>query len=230
MTPDTKIGSFVLLTLAGALSASLFSVAALLLGALASLPFALRATTPPDLAKMLRWGLAIAAGSLLIWASAALPAALLWASKILLLYLLATLLAVSLTPLQMAATLARWTRPLARVGVPVADLPLALSLGVLLMPALRREAGRLHAAQASRGIAHGSGNPLKRVRAAPALVATTIARSRARAEEMAISLVMRGYRSDMPARGMSPTWRDAVAIGLAATPLAATLLLDRLAR
>ncbi len=230
ISPDAVIVCFLLMGAAGAVARSPLSLAPLLPVLFAGALPVIRSARHRDIWTLLRWTLSVTAAALVLSVLAGPRTGLLWITKILLLYFLAVLLSAALSPLRLAETLARWLRPLAWLGLPVSELPLALSLGLVLMPALRLEAGRLSAVQLSRGIAHGSWNPIRRVGAAPILISTLLARGRARSESMAISLLMRGYHPAAPGRAAPVSWRDALAVGLASATLLAVLYLNRPAR
>ncbi len=229
ISPDAVIVCFLLMGAAGAMAKSPLALAPLLPALLAGALPVIRSARHRDIWTLLRWTLSVTVAGLILSVLAGPQAGLLWIMKILLLYFLAVLLSAALSPLRLAETLARWLRPLAWLGLPVSELPLALSLGLVLMPALRLEAGRLSAAQFSRGIAHESWNPIRRIGAAPILISTLLARGRARSESMAISLLMRGYHPTALDRAEPISWRDALAVVLASATLLAVLYLNRLA-
>ncbi len=228
-SPGATIVSFLLMGAASAVANSPLSLAPLLPVLFAGALPVIRSARHRDIWSLLRWTLSVTVAGLILSVLAGPRAGLLWIMKILLLYFLAVLLSAAISPLRLAETLARWLRPLGWLGLPVSELPLALSLGLVLMPALRLEAGRLSATQLSRGIAHGSWNPIRRIGAAPILISTLLARGRARSESMAISLLMRGYHPTAPGRAEPFSWRDALVVGLTSATLLAVLYLNRLA-
>jgi energy-coupling factor transport system permease protein len=115
-----------------------------------------------------------------------------YTARLVLFILLATILTLSTSPIEMMDALERMGRPLQRWHVPVHELTLMLSLSLRFVPTLMEEAMRIRNAQLSRG-AHFEGSLVKRIRSlVPMLLPLFISAFR-RADELAYAMDARGY-------------------------------------
>lgn len=107
----------------------------------------------------------------------------------------------STTPPDLSAAVVRLARPLGRLGVPVADIGLVLSLALRFIPIVSEELARIQLAQRARGVRFDEGGALRRVRAwASVLTPLTVSLFR-RADRLGESMSARCY-----ADGESATW------------------------
>src|SRR5690606_24567966 len=90
--------------------------------------------------------------------------------------------------------LERLLRPANRLGVPVHDLAMMMTIALRFIPTLMDEADRIIKAQTARGADFQQGGLLQRVRAlVPVLVPLFISALR-RADDLALAMEARGYR------------------------------------
>ncbi len=119
-------------------------------------------------------------------------------------------------------------QPLASLGLPAQDLVLMVQVALRFLPLLAREAERIAKSQASRGAEWGTGRGklLRRVRQALPILIPLFLVSLQRAENLALAMEARGYRSQ-GRRSSIITLRFRLADGLALTAclLLATLVL-----
>ena len=122
------------------------------------------------------------------------------------------------TPLAITAALAKLFGPLGKLGVPVADLAMTMSLALRFIPVMLREAETTRLAQQSRGLDFSTG-PLSRrfLNMIPLLLPLFVAAFR-RADELAWAMAARGYRGDVSRTSFHPLafgLRDVVVITVA---------------
>src|SRR5690606_7954266 len=90
--------------------------------------------------------------------------------------------------------LERLLRPANRLGVPVHDLAMMMTIALRFIPTLMEEADRIIKAQTARGADFQQGGPLQRVRSlVPVLVPLFVSAFR-RADDLALAMEARGYR------------------------------------
>lgn len=116
--------------------------------------------------------------------------------RLALLVLTAMLLTTTTTPVNLTGAMERLLKPLKRLGVPVHELAMMMTIALRFVPTLLEEAEVVMKAQQARGGSFTSGSVEKRVRAATALLVPLLAGSLRRAEELAIAMEARCYRGD----------------------------------
>jgi energy-coupling factor transport system permease protein len=114
--------------------------------------------------------------------------------------LFSSIFTLTTSPLEVLHALQRMGSPLARVGVPVADLTLAMLLCIRFLPVLDQEARRIVEAQRARGIDTGSGTWRNRLQNFHAIFLPLLYNVFWRAEELATAMTIRGY-GQCPAKG-----------------------------
>ncbi|OZG52920.1 energy-coupling factor transporter ATPase [Pseudoscardovia suis] len=85
--------------------------------------------------------------------------------------------------------------PLARIGVPIHECALIMTLAIRFLPIISREFTQLAHAQASRGGNISTGSPSKRLKAAVSLLVPVFALALRHAEHMGTAMESRGYES-----------------------------------
>ncbi len=143
--------------------------------------------------------------------------------RLCLLVTIAALLTFTTSPGQLAHGLEALLGPLGRVGLPVREIALVLTIALRFVPTLFDEIDKISKAQRARGTDFCSGNPWHRVRAwVPMFVPIFVSAFR-RAEELAVAMEARGFRTAHPRTRLHQlhlTHRDLLAAaGLAATSL-----------
>lgn len=103
------------------------------------------------------------------------------------------LLTLTTTPLALAQAMEYFMRPLARIGFPVEEVAMVMTIALRFIPTIAEESQRLLRAQMARG-ADFEGGFFRRARKfAPLMVPLFISAFR-RADELAVAMEARGYR------------------------------------
>jgi len=124
-----------------------------------------------------------------------LGAGLMQVYRLCLLAIVAALLTYTTSPLQLTHGLEALMGPLARIGFPVRELGMVLTVALRFVPTFFEEIETLRRAQTARGAELSSGPPWQRVRnTVPILVPLFLSAIR-RAEELAVAMDARGFRS-----------------------------------
>lgn len=111
-----------------------------------------------------------------------------------LLVILSSLLTFTTSPTQLTQGLEALLRPLTRIGLPVRELSMVLTIALRFVPTLFDQVDRITKAQQARGAEFRSGNPWRRVRSwIPTFVPVFVASFR-RADELATAMEARGFR------------------------------------
>lgn len=114
--------------------------------------------------------------------------------RIVLLVMGTSLLTLTTSPVQLTDGIERLMRPLSRIGVPVGDLAMMLTVALRFIPTTAEEAEKIILAQAARGARFDRGGPVARARAyVPVLVPLFVNLFR-RADELATAMETRCYR------------------------------------
>lgn len=137
----------------------------------------------------------------------------------------------STTPPQLADACVRLLRPLGRIGVPVADIGLMLSLALRFIPIVSEEFSRIQLAQRSRGVDFEAGGLVARIRSWASVLTPLVVRLFRRADRLGESMAQRCYAESAdvtaPRAPLSTRSRVVLVLGLAfclLLPLAAHLL------
>lgn len=116
-----------------------------------------------------------------------------FALRIVLLVAGTSLLTLTTSPVQLTDGLERVMRPLGRVGVPVGELAMMLTIALRFIPTTAEEAEKIVMAQSARGARFDRGGPIARARAyIPVLVPLFVGLFR-RADELATAMEARCY-------------------------------------
>ena len=147
-----------------------------------------------------------------------------------LLVLAASLLGMTTSPADLAGGLEKLLSPLRRLGVPVHDLALMVSLALRFVPTLLEEAQKIKEAQLARGADWQTGGLARKTKAAAALALPLASGALRRAEELAAALEARGYAGG-PRTGLKElrlARPDYAALAVTALFLAGVYVLERL--
>jgi energy-coupling factor transport system permease protein len=109
----------------------------------------------------------------------------------------AALMTLATSPMQLTNGLERLFNPAKRIGLPVAELALMISITLRFIPVLVDEAERLRKAQVARGAEFG-GNPLRRARSLLPLLIPLFVSAFERADRLALAMESRGYQPGLP--------------------------------
>ncbi len=131
--------------------------------------------------------------------------------RLCLLVVVSSLLTFTTSPAQLTHGLEALLHPLARLGLPVREAAMVLSISLRFVPTLFDQVERLIKAQRSRGAALQSGPPWRRIRSwIPVFVPIFVAAFR-RADELAVAMDARGFRGVRQRthlRRLRLGWRD----------------------
>lgn len=126
-----------------------------------------------------------------------------FAARVLLVVAGLQLVTVTTAPTAMGDALAWWLTPAARLGLPVTEIGLMLTVALTFVPVLRGEFERIVRAQAARGAPFTAANPLRRARAVVPVLLPLFAALLRRADELSEAMEARGYRGGGYARPIS---------------------------
>lgn len=143
--------------------------------------------------------------------------------------LLATLALLILTssPPDLADGLSRLLGPLKRIGLPVEEVALALTMAMRFFPQIGEEASAIYQAQRARGLDLSRGSLRERIQKLSALVVPLLVGAFRRADELAEAMEARGWRAEGRTRYRPLRFGNAdyVTLGLGLAGLAAVLWL-----
>ena len=115
-------------------------------------------------------------------------------TRILLLIIFTSLLTLTTLPLQLTDGIEYVLRPLQKIGVPVSELSMMMTIALRFIPTLLQEAEKIMKAQMARGANFEGGNIIQRAKnLVPLLVPLFISAFR-RADELAMAMESRCYR------------------------------------
>ncbi|NGQ97216.1 energy-coupling factor transporter transmembrane protein EcfT [Brevibacillus sp. SYP-B805] len=129
-----------------------------------------------------------------------------------------SLLTLTTSPIDLTDGMERLFSPLKRVGVPVHEIALMLSIALRFIPTLLEETDKIMKAQMARGADLETGHMLKRAKNIIPVVIPLFISAFRRAEELALAMEARGYRGGegrTRLRQLAFSWRDGVLAGLA---------------
>ena len=124
--------------------------------------------------------------------------------RLLLLASVASLLTFSTTPLSLTDGLERLLKPLNRIGVPVHEIAMMISMALRFIPAIMEETERIIKAQASRSADLAGGNALKRAKSCLPIILPLFAGAFRRGDELATAMEARCYRGNRGRTSMRP--------------------------
>jgi len=107
------------------------------------------------------------------------------------------LVTLTSSPSELAEAVARIFRPLERLGVPANDLGLVLFIAIRFIPVLFQEFQTIRNAQTIRGVDF-TGSIVNRVRKTISVVVPVLIAAINRADDLALAMEARGYRSGIP--------------------------------
>ncbi len=111
-----------------------------------------------------------------------------------LLVVMTSLLTLTTTPIEVTDALESLLHPFKRIGLPVHELALMMSISLRCIPTLMQETEKIMKAQTARGVEFTSGLITERLKAVIPLLVPLFINSFRRAEELANAMEARGYR------------------------------------
>ncbi|MGG1662196.1 energy-coupling factor transporter transmembrane component T family protein [Brevibacillus sp. NRS-1366] len=142
-----------------------------------------------------------------------------------LLVLISSLLTLTTSPIDLTEGLERLLGPFGRVGVPVHDIALMMSIALRFIPTLMEETDKIIKAQTARGADFTSGNLVRRAKNLIPIAIPLFISAFRRAEELALAMEARGYRGGVGRTRLTKlsfSWRDA---GMAIVGVTLTLVI-----
>lgn len=107
---------------------------------------------------------------------------------------ISTLMTLTTPPLQIADAMESIMKPLGKIGVPVHEITLMLSIALRFVPTLMDEAQKIMNAQRARGVDFGEGNLFEQMKAIIPILIPLFVSSFNRAEDLATAMEARGYQ------------------------------------
>ena len=107
---------------------------------------------------------------------------------------ISTLMTLTTSPLQIADAMESIMKPLGKIGVPVHEIALMLSIALRFVPTLMDEAQKIMNAQRARGVDFGEGNLFEQMKAIIPILIPLFVSSFNRAEDLATAMEARGYQ------------------------------------
>ena len=120
-----------------------------------------------------------------------------FSTRLLLFVSVVFLVTLTSSPSELAEAIARLLRPLERIGIPASDLGLVLFIAMRFIPILTQEFQAIRNAQLIRGV-NFSGSLISRVRRTATVIMPVLIAAISRADELALAMEARGYRSGQP--------------------------------
>ena len=135
--------------------------------------------------------------------------------RFMLIIMFSTILTLTTQPLAVADAMESLLQPLKKVGFPVAELALMLSIALRFVPTLMDEAESIMNAQRARGVEFNEGNIISRIKAFVPLLIPLFINAIKRAIELGDAMEARGYRGgDNRTKYRVLTWQkqDTIAV------------------
>ena len=107
---------------------------------------------------------------------------------------ISTLMTLTTPPLQIADAMESIMKPLGKIGVPVHEIALMISIALRFVPTLMDEAQKIMNAQRARGVDFGEGNLFEQMKAIIPILIPLFVSSFNRAEDLATAMEARGYQ------------------------------------
>ena len=139
------------------------------------------------------------------------------------------LLSYTTSPIVLTDGIEGLLMPLSKIGVPVHDFALVMSIALRFIPTLLEETEKIMSAQKARGTDFSSGKLMKRARALLAVFVPLLASAVRHAFELADAMICRGYRGGKgrtKLNKMKFRFSDFIWLALAAAMLAGVIILN----
>ncbi|MBO9131124.1 energy-coupling factor transporter transmembrane protein EcfT [Bacillus sp. 165] len=114
--------------------------------------------------------------------------------RFLFLIMMTTLLTLTTTPIEITDGMETLLAPFKRLGMPVHEIALMMSISLRFIPTLMEETEKIMKAQSSRGIDFAGGPIQERLKAIVSLLVPLFINAFKRAEDLAVAMEARGYR------------------------------------
>lgn len=114
--------------------------------------------------------------------------------RFVLIIFMSTLLTLTTMPMSLTEAIEYLLNPFKKIGLPVHEIALMLSIALRFVPTLMDETEKIMNAQRARGVEFGEGHLLKQVKAIIPMLIPLLVGAINRAEELAIAMEARGYK------------------------------------
>lgn len=128
-----------------------------------------------------------------------------------LLILVSSLLTLTTSPIDLTEGLERLLKPFGKIGVPVHEIALMMSIAIRFIPTLMEETDKIIKAQTARGADFTSGNLVRRAKNMLPIAIPLFVSAFRRAEDLALAMEARGYRGGVGRTRLNKlrfSWRD----------------------
>ncbi|UCZ55199.1 energy-coupling factor transporter transmembrane protein EcfT [Bacillus shivajii] len=115
------------------------------------------------------------------------------AIRLLMLVMMASLLTLTTTPVDLTDAIERLLSPLKRIGLPIHELALTISIALRFIPTLLDETSKIIKAQMARGAQFTEGSLWRRLKALTPIFIPLFVQAFKRAEDLAVAMEARGY-------------------------------------
>lgn len=122
-----------------------------------------------------------------------LERALYYSARLVLLLMAGALLLATTAPMQLTEGIAKLLSPLQKIGIPISQLAMVLSLAIRFVPVIASEASSIKTAQALRGAHFSHGTLSQRISALVALVLPIVVGVVRHAENLSFALLSKNY-------------------------------------
>ena len=124
-----------------------------------------------------------------------LRTAVFFTMRLLLLVISAQMMTLTTSPIALTDGIEQLLRPLGRIGFPAHELAMMMSIALRFIPLLMEEADKIRKAQMARGADFETGNLIRRAKAMIPLLVPLFVSAFRRADELALAMEARCYRS-----------------------------------
>ncbi|WP_400164632.1 energy-coupling factor transporter transmembrane component T family protein [Brevibacillus sp. TJ4] len=135
-----------------------------------------------------------------------------------LLILISSLLTLTTSPIDLTEGLERLLKPFGKIGVPVHEIALMMSIAIRFIPTLMEETDKIIKAQTARGANFTSGSLIRRAKSLLPIAIPLFVSAFRRAEDLALAMEARGYRGGVGRTRLNKlrfSWRDGCIAGVA---------------
>ncbi|MDR2493570.1 MAG: energy-coupling factor transporter transmembrane protein EcfT [Coriobacteriales bacterium] len=149
-------------------------------------PLVFNALFTPTGAPLFSWGV-------LSVTDEGLTRAALFSSRLFLLFVTATTLTLTTSPITLCDATAALLSPFERVGLPVGEIAMVAGIALRFIPNLVEDYGVIRKAQLARGARFARGGPIARVKSVPSVLVPLFATALRQAEDLAQAMESRCY-------------------------------------
>lgn len=119
------------------------------------------------------------------------------AVRLMLLIISSSILTLTTTPLALTDAIEFYLKPFAKIGLPAQEIAMMMTIALRFIPTLMEEMDKIMKAQKARGADFETGNVIKRVKALIPILVPLFVSSFRRAEDLAMAMEARCYRTDI---------------------------------